>query len=91
MYSSLITGALGLAIAFVGGLLAIIYQNLNNKTKENTCLIKDIGEKVDKVKDDYATKQDLKELKSDQSKTSDRLEKKLDRIIEMILEGRHEK
>lgn len=65
----------------VSGLIGIIYANLNTKTKENSDSITDIKER-------YATKEDVKEHKSDQEKKFDRLEKKLDKIITMLMEGK---
>ena len=86
-----------ITFTFLGGLLAIIYQNLNTKTKDNSDHIKGVEGKIDKVKDTYATKEELKQYKDEhsqehnkQDKAYDKLDKKLDRIIQMLLEGKHE-
>ena len=42
------------------------------------------------MKDKYATKVELKEQKDDQTKSNERLEGKMDKIIGLLLEGRHE-
>lgn len=97
MSSPLAIALITLAATFLGGLLLIIYNNLNNKTKDNCDEIKRVEGKIDNVKDSYATKIELKQYKEEhnyehtkQDKAYDKLDKKLDRIIQMLLEGRHE-
>ncbi len=70
--------AVGIAVGTViCGTIGIIYANLNNKTSTNTTDIKDIRER-------YVTK-------DEHNRTADRLDAKLDKIIDLIVEGRHER
>ena len=97
MDSPLVVALISAAITFLGGLLFIIYQNLNTKVIENTKSIKGVEGKIDNVKDNHATKDELKQYKdghvlehNKQDQAYDKLDKKLDRIIQMLLEGKHE-
>ncbi|MCP4325519.1 MAG: hypothetical protein GY787_27490 [Alteromonadales bacterium] len=68
----------GIAIVtIIGGLAKILYNNLNAKTTIIAADIKDTREK-------YVTKEEY-------NRTTDRLNMKLDKIIDLIVEGRHER
>ncbi len=64
-------------VTVVSGLVAIIYNNLNSKTSSNAESIKDTREK-------YVTKEEY-------NRSNDRLEAKLDKIIDLIIGERHER
>lgn len=59
------------------GLIAIIYNNLNAKTTKNEDEIKDIKEK-------YVTKEDF-------NRTNDKIDAKLDKILDIVMGWGHEK
>ena len=97
MNSPLVIAIITLAFTFIGGLLVIIYQNLNKKALTNSDCIKDAERRIDSVKDTYATKGELKDYKGEhilehnkQDQRYEKLDKKLDQIIRMLLEKRNE-
>ena len=59
------------------GLIAIIYTYLNTKTCDN-------AEQISHIKEKYVTKEDF-------NRTNDKVDMKLDKIIDMLVEGRHER
>ncbi len=67
---------LALAISLFGGMGAVIYNNLNNKAKINTEDIKSIKEK-------YVTKDDY-------NRNTDKMDAKLDKILDILIGGRNE-
>lgn len=82
---------IGAAFTFVFGLLGLIYSYLKSQTE-------DAHKSIDDIKDKYATKQELKNYKDDHSREHDkqdkaieRLEKKIDKLMEIIIGGVHEK
>ena len=93
-------------IGAIASLVGIIYATLKSRDKENSESIKELGKKVDGMKETcantYATKEELKsdidDVKKQQIRDYDRLEemlkensKTLNEIFRMMLEGRHEK
>lgn len=73
------------AFTFVFGLLGIIYNKLNKDIQGNL-------NHIDKMRETYATKEELKEYKDDHSKEHEKQDKaiekvdgKLDQIIQMLL------
>jgi len=69
-----------LIIAIAGitiGLVAIIYNYLNNKMCSNE-------DQISHIKEKYVTKEDF-------NRTNDKVDMKLDKIIDMLVEGRHER
>ena len=80
---------------FMLGLIGIIYGNLNKKQYDNSCYIKAVN---DEMRKEYITKSDYASLKADHalehsriSVDFDKQDKKLDRILQILLEGKHEK
>lgn len=68
---------LGGAFTFICGLLVIIYNNLNNKAIKNEEEIRDIKEK-------YVTKEDF-------NRQNDKVDAKLDKILDILMGGKYEK
>ena len=84
-----------LLLGFIVTLIGIIYTNLNGKVSDNSSYIKAVN---DEMKKEYITKTDHSSFKSDHAiehsrinADFDKLDKKLDKIIQMLLEGKHEK
>ena len=75
--SSLTPVIVGGSITFVCGMLAIIYTNLNNKTIEN-------GKEIKEIKEKYVTKEDF-------NRQNDKLDAKLDKILDILMGGHYEK
>lgn len=88
MSSSVLAVIIGSTLTLIGGLIAIIYTNLNKKTCDNAL-------KIEKASEKHVTKEEFNGYKQDQARESDRvredykgLDKKLDKIISMLMEGR---
>jgi len=68
---------LPVAFAFIGALLMIIYTTLNKNIKENEDEIKEIRK-------DFVTKEDF-------NRQNDKVDAKLDKILDILMGGRNEK
>ena len=68
---------LPIAFAFIGALLMIIYTTLNKNIKENEDEIKEIRK-------DFVTKEDF-------NRQNDKVDAKLDKILDILMGGRNEK
>jgi len=63
--------------ATIFGLIGIIYYSLTKRTDDNS-------EEIKQVKEKYATKEEVKEVKEDAKKDNDRLENFMIRLEEKI-------